>query len=539
MTSDPIDDVITLNNNQKVVIEADNVTGASPYIFNISLRSTFGMCGLHADGSKATGFKSMVVAQFTGIGLQKDPNAFVIYNETTGSYDTNNTTTQPKPLYINQDAVYKQSYENFHVRASNDAVIQAVSVFAIGFAQHFLAEDGADQSITNSNSNFGAKSLVSVGFRKNAFARDDSGYVTHIIPPKDRQEEKINVLWKTIDVGVTTSVGISSHLYLLGEKDEGNPPSNISDGYRIGANFDEKIFLEANLAGINTTFVSSVVMDVPTGVGPVGKKEFTVGRIVENGVQVNQIDVANDELTLSANHNFTEGESVTLNSDNGILPGGLKHETIYYVITVTGNPNKIKLANSFNNAVAEVPAPVTIKSKTGGIISVISRVSDKLPGDFGHPIQFDSNTVTIDGVAVTRGWYVLSTASNGIFTGISDTATADIIKDNPSTTFFQRIPENRDLDDRIYKFRYVVPKEFSDAKAPTKNFILQESSTTGENISIGNAIPTLLNNRNPRVIAGITTAVVSNITTATVTTEMEHRLQVNDRVRIKGVVKYR
>ena len=84
-----------------------------------------------------------------------------IYNKATGQYDTNDTAPNDvaKPLYINQDAVYKTSYESFHVKASNDAVIQAVSVFAIGFAQHFLAEDGADQSITNSNSNFGAKSL--------------------------------------------------------------------------------------------------------------------------------------------------------------------------------------------------------------------------------------------------------------------------------------------------------------------------------------------------------------------------------------------
>ena len=44
------------------------------------------MCGLHADGAKATGFKSMVVAQFTGIGLQKDDKSFVIYNENTGDY---------------------------------------------------------------------------------------------------------------------------------------------------------------------------------------------------------------------------------------------------------------------------------------------------------------------------------------------------------------------------------------------------------------------------------------------------------------------
>ena len=50
----------------------DTVTSASPYIFNISLRSVFGMNGLLADGSKASGFASMMVAQFTGIGLQKD-----------------------------------------------------------------------------------------------------------------------------------------------------------------------------------------------------------------------------------------------------------------------------------------------------------------------------------------------------------------------------------------------------------------------------------------------------------------------------------
>ena len=56
-------------------------------MFNLSLRSVFGMNGLHADGQKATGFKSMVVAQFTGIGLQKDDNAFLLYNSATGVYD--------------------------------------------------------------------------------------------------------------------------------------------------------------------------------------------------------------------------------------------------------------------------------------------------------------------------------------------------------------------------------------------------------------------------------------------------------------------
>ena len=63
----------------EVVIETDTVTGASPYIFNVSLRSVYGLNGMPADGSKASGFRSMVVAQFTGISLQKDDRAFAKY----------------------------------------------------------------------------------------------------------------------------------------------------------------------------------------------------------------------------------------------------------------------------------------------------------------------------------------------------------------------------------------------------------------------------------------------------------------------------
>ena len=60
-----------------VELNSDTVTSSSPYIFNCSVRSVYGINGLHADGAKATGFKSMVAAQFTGIGLQKDDNAFI------------------------------------------------------------------------------------------------------------------------------------------------------------------------------------------------------------------------------------------------------------------------------------------------------------------------------------------------------------------------------------------------------------------------------------------------------------------------------
>jgi hypothetical protein len=151
--------------NARLSLQSDTVTSASPYIFNISLRSVFGMCGLIADGSKATGFKSMVVAQFTGIGLQKDDSAFVIYDEITGTYQ-DNTVTGNETLSNNSRAIFKPSYRNFHLKVINDSIIQAVSVFAIGYADHFLVESGGDMSITNSNSNFGAKALVAEGLRK-------------------------------------------------------------------------------------------------------------------------------------------------------------------------------------------------------------------------------------------------------------------------------------------------------------------------------------------------------------------------------------
>ena len=45
-----------------------------------------GMNGMLTDGSKATGFRSMVVAQFTGISLQKDDRAFVKYIPSSREY---------------------------------------------------------------------------------------------------------------------------------------------------------------------------------------------------------------------------------------------------------------------------------------------------------------------------------------------------------------------------------------------------------------------------------------------------------------------
>ena len=76
------------------------------------------MCGMVADGAKATGFKSMVVAQFTGIGLQKDDNAFVLYNSDsppTGTWD-DNTVAGNETLSTNSKAITKPHTETSMLR---------------------------------------------------------------------------------------------------------------------------------------------------------------------------------------------------------------------------------------------------------------------------------------------------------------------------------------------------------------------------------------------------------------------------------------
>ena len=182
---------------------ADTVASASPYIFNVSLRSVFGMNGLHADGSRATGFKSMVLAQYTGIGLQKDNRAFVGTNTAQGIVQTN---SEGNEYRVDPDSVYRDDWRHFHIKASNDGFLQVVSVFAVGNADHFLAESGGDMSITNSNSNFGNVALKSISHRPGAFTQDSGGYIIGVAPPRGIDSTKDNLIsMAEIDVGQTVT----------------------------------------------------------------------------------------------------------------------------------------------------------------------------------------------------------------------------------------------------------------------------------------------------------------------------------------------
>ena len=199
-----------------VTIETDTVSGASPYIFNCSLRSVWGLNGLFADGANATGFRSVVAAQFTGVSLQKDDRAFVKYNPTSRTYNEISTTkvtgsalasgsssTNADTVYhLDSDAIYKNDWETIHIKATNDAVMQLVSIFAIGYTRHFDVRTGSDYSLTNSNSNFGQLSLVSTGFKKKAFTKDDKAYITSVITPRAITTAEESLDWQGLDLSL-------------------------------------------------------------------------------------------------------------------------------------------------------------------------------------------------------------------------------------------------------------------------------------------------------------------------------------------------
>ena len=503
--------------NASLVLVSDTVTSASPYIFNISLRSVFGMCGLHADGSKASGFKSMVVAQFTGIGLQKDDSVFVLYDPTTGSYVDSNTVSN---LYSNSRARYRPDAENFHIKASNNAFIQIVSVFAIGYANHFVAESGGDLSITNSNSNFGAVSLVSKGFRPEAFRRDDYGYITHIIPPRENEERETSVEFYQIDIEKTNSATIPGRLYLYNQSNQDTIPDYVADGYRIGAKVDELI--NVNIA--SETHSAKVIMSG-------GSDEITSEKVSIVSKKINQVSnsITNNIITFKDPHNFQNGETVRILSDTGHLPDGLVNNNLYYVITnevATGiGSTQVKLAKSLNEAT--IGQETQIYSNETSELKIISRVSDKKSGDVGHPIQYDT----------TLGqWYInISQTTDTITSAISG-----LSHQASPRTYITRTPDTRSFSDSIYRLRYVIPRGFLLARSPLDGYVIQESSTTTaesneEILKYLDIDSQELNStyelRNLRFISDA----AWGDSVATITTELPHKLNVGNTVRLKNI----
>lgn len=181
--------------------ETNSTANSSPYVFNVSLRSQWGMNGLDVDGSAVRGFKSALSCNFTVVSVNNDPDVYEVYDDESwkalrvayaeslgvpitditdqGALNYLTRTVKTDDIrFFHRSALDIQGQDgkssglisplsdtrHFGTKASNGAFIQIVSSFAIGPAVNYWATSGSEMAVTNANSNFGGIALRSEGF---------------------------------------------------------------------------------------------------------------------------------------------------------------------------------------------------------------------------------------------------------------------------------------------------------------------------------------------------------------------------------------
>lgn len=168
----------------------DSTNSASFYIFQCSVRSDYGMGRLWADGTKVDGFKSFVLANFTGVSLQKDMACWQKYSG--GVW----TSVADYADYIAQtpDNVRPNpARRSIGVAAINEAFIQKVSIFDIGEALQSFVDAGGEIDSNNGNSSFGGCAGLAKGYRAAALPQDKSWQISAIRVPLSPQYKTGNI----------------------------------------------------------------------------------------------------------------------------------------------------------------------------------------------------------------------------------------------------------------------------------------------------------------------------------------------------------
>ncbi len=215
-------------------IDTDTTDSASPYIFNCSIRSKYGLCGIFADGAKPTGFKSMVTAQFTGVSKQRDLSSWQKYSG--GNWVSMAGNTYATYISTNPDDIRMNPLRrSFHVRAINGAFIQEVSVFAIGQGVHHWVQNGGEIISNGGFSNFGGVAGLAEGYRTSSFPSDIDWTINRIKVANNLSAITNNI--KRIYIGTVSAVSGSTITLTtpLGESTvaAGVPEIVARDGYTL------------------------------------------------------------------------------------------------------------------------------------------------------------------------------------------------------------------------------------------------------------------------------------------------------------------
>ena len=436
--------------NRTLSTTIDTVNGCSPYIFNCSLRSVFGLCGMHTDGSKVSekSFKSMVVAQFTGISLQRDGNAFwqpkdpegdpnnATYNDPTG-------TTNP-PIYADPDAQYRPSWRHFHIKATDGAFIQVVSVFAVGYADQFLSESGGDMSITNSNSNFGQISLRAKGSQAQSFAPAAQGKITAIIPPRGISSTESTAEFYAIDYNTTW-------------QKNGQGDKNYNQGFVSTFTSNQNKFrLYLDIGGLNSE------ADIPE-------------LIVDSFDHTTNSTVTKRFLNFGSNNNYNLFRDYY--STTGVAPASeAQIQTIVETEDGGTTPYTARIA-----LVGETTAEITGQnSERQGYFwdSTVNRIYVKVDSVDSATVSFLNNFVfaTTTEAVFTTNEVTNPDGSISIVTGTSDITVLQYFDGFPSTLQTSKFIDGRasSPSDLLWRVEYTIPKGSQTIpKPPEKRFIIK------------------------------------------------------------------
>ena len=428
----------------------DTVNSCSPYIFNCSLRSVFGLCGMHTDGSKVAenSFKSMVVAQFTGISLQRDQNAFFQPKDVEGDIDNTNYNdpaglTNP-PIYADPDAEYRPEWRHFHIKATDGAFIQVVSVFAVGYADQFLSETGGDMSITNSNSNFGQISLRAKGSQFTSFAPASQGKITALIPPRGISSTPSTAEFYAIDYNTTWQKN--------GQSDKTYNEASVST---FTSNINQfRIYLD--IGGLNSE------NDIPE-------------LIVDSYDRTTNSTVTKRFLTFGSNNNYNLFRDYY--STTGVVPASeSKIQTT--VENESGGVNVYTATLALSGTTSAEISGGNAERQGYFWDSSVNKVYIKLNADNAATDTFLTNFIfaTTSEAVFTTTEQTNQDGSIQIVTGTSNITVLQYFDGFPSTLTTSKFIDGRAAQpsDLLWRVEYTIPKSSSVIpKPPEKRFIIK------------------------------------------------------------------
>jgi hypothetical protein len=216
----------------------NTVDSASPYPFQVSVRSKWGMGSVFWDGAKMAGLKSMVRANFTNTNQQRDLRCFQVYENGEWVTLANDSNSRAKYYAANPDnRRYHPARLSYGLLAVRDAYLQDVSIFGIGLARRTRVDSGADVTDSTGNTTFGGLSGEAIGYKSFAFEKDKNWAVSRIQVPLNISEKLSSI--SRIQLGVIQSVTSSAITLIDGLATSGDsatvPALLLANGYTLAS----------------------------------------------------------------------------------------------------------------------------------------------------------------------------------------------------------------------------------------------------------------------------------------------------------------